>query len=407
MTTNAETPILKANRLIISHDKNLSFNDLIEPNLTVFSNFRLMYSTNNTVSDFGYTSLDKIETQCSSLQKFFYGNGLLFFSKDIYQSQQRQKVVKIPLDYSLSFDSNVAEKFRIYENGGKLQPKDKFKLENLLKFIKKYQFNFDYGFFCLENLEFIEQKNERPFDTLRAIIRCNPLNNSLLDIEQAGKLAISEMYNHFGIEVNSVFWQRRKLIYSMLLKAILINWQSSGEANFKLKEIIEFSLEKLGRFAKKEIYLSWKLFKNGDSLRFFHPINQPTKKILSKAKGMSWDFLSIEYQSTLAYSLSQKGKFFVPFFASFDERFVEFREACPIQCMLFDDLNHEPHTYFDDELEFNQDISDAVESNFDLYNKLTNQTEILRRKNLLLNSNKLDCLISSLEKEVNEIKVQA
>ena len=46
-----------------------------------------------------------------------------------------------------------------------------------------------------------------------------------------------------------------KHIILMLLKAILINWQSLEESNSKLKEIREFSLEKLGKFAKKEIQI--------------------------------------------------------------------------------------------------------------------------------------------------------
>ena len=172
-------------------------------------------------------------------------------------------------------------------------------------------------------------------------------------------------------------------------------------AENKLKRIIRFSLEKLGKFAKKEIYLAWKLFKYGKHLRFFDPVNQPSKKILSKAKGMSWDFLSIEYQSTLAYNLSRDGKFFVPFFASFDNRFVEFREACPIKCMLFDDSTQEAHTYFCDELEFNQDVSNAIESTYDLFHKLTDRDEILRRKSLQIDSQKLDNLIFELEEEIH------
>ncbi|MBE9048762.1 hypothetical protein IQ255_31050 [Pleurocapsales cyanobacterium LEGE 10410] len=147
MSIDPKKAIFEANRLIITHDKHLSFKDLIEPNLEIFSKFRLMYFTNNTVSQFGYTSLDRIEEDCDSIRKFFHGNGLLFFSKDIYQEQQKQETVHIPLDYSLSFDSNVAEKFRVYEKGGKVQPKEKF--ERLIEFIKQYQFNFDYRFFCL------------------------------------------------------------------------------------------------------------------------------------------------------------------------------------------------------------------------------------------------------------------
>lgn len=398
MNANTQASLFKANELIITHDKYLSFNDLIEPNLEIFSKFRLIYSTNNITSSFGYTSLDKIEKQCSSLKRFFHGSGLLFFSQDIYQLQHQQKTVYIPLDYSLSIDSNVAERFRIYEKGGQVQPQDKF--ESLIKFIKQYQFNFDYSFFCLENSNHIKQNNERPFNTLRAIIICNPLNDYPIDREEAGKLAISTMYNPYNFEIYSYFWQRRKIIYLILLKAIRVNWEHKGEVNIKLKIIIEFSFEKLGKFPKKEIYFAWKLFKYGKKLRFFDCISRPSNKTLEKAKGISWDLLLIEYQSSLAYNMSINDNFFVPFYASFDNRFVEFREACPIRCMLFDDSNRGAHTYFDDELEFNQDINNAIEADYNLLAKLTNQQEINRRKSGNLDSNKLDVQIASLEQKI-------
>ena len=398
MSIDPKKAIFEANRLIITHDKHLSFKDLIEPNLEIFSKFRLMYSTDNTVSQFGYTSLDRIEEDCDSIKKFFHGNGLLFFSNDIYQAQQKQETVHIPLDYSLSFDSNVAGQFRVYEKGGQVQPKEKF--ERLIEFIKQYQFNFDYNFFCLENLEFIRQNNDRPFNTIRAIIRCNPLNSDRLDRETAGKLATQEINNPFNNEINPIFWQRRKVIYLILLKAIQINWELQ-EVYSKLRAIIKFCLENTGKFAKKEIYLAWKLFKQGTSLRFFNPLSQPSPNILSKAKGMSWDFLSIEYQSTLAYNMSRGNNFFVPFFASFDSRFMEFREACPVKCMLFDDRTQTAHTFFDDELEFNQDISDAVQDDNNLLLRLTDKQKIVRGSNLQLDNNKLNIQIANLEKEIS------
>ncbi|MBH8551523.1 hypothetical protein I8751_03845 [Nostocaceae cyanobacterium CENA357] len=388
-------------RLILSHHKHLSFNDLIEPNLTVFSELRLMYSTNNIVSDFGYTSLHEIETVCSSLKKFFEGSGLLFFSEDLYKKKEDNH---IPLDYSLSLDSNVAEKFRIYENGGKVEPKDKF--ENLVWFIKKYQFTFDYGFFLLENFEFIEQNNERPFNTLRALKRCNPLNTYPIDREEAGKLAIQTMYNLYnlsGHEVNSYFWQRRKILYLILLGAIQINWETNGDVLLSLKRIVNFCLRKLGKFANKEIYFAWKLFKYGNSLRFFDFVSQPSNKTLSRAKGMSWDLLAIEYQSSLAYNLSKDHNFFVPFFASFDNRFIELTRACPIRCMLFDDIAQRAYTLFDDELEFVLDLNDAIRTDNELLCKFTDPQERIRRSNLQLDNRQLNIQIANLEEAINNI----
>ena len=93
--------IFEAARLIISHDRHSSFRDLIEPNLSIFSNFRLMYSSNNTVTNFGYLSLDEIESKCSSIKKFFYGSELLFFSKNINYVIGNSVTSALPFDRSL------------------------------------------------------------------------------------------------------------------------------------------------------------------------------------------------------------------------------------------------------------------------------------------------------------------
>ncbi|MDJ0662702.1 MAG: hypothetical protein QNJ42_24935 [Crocosphaera sp.] len=388
----------KAIWLIISHEPTQSFNDLIEPNLDIFSNFRLMYSTNNIVSDFGHISLDKIEQECISLNKFFYGSGLLFFSQDIYELNRQGKIATIKIDYSLSLDSNIMERFRIYENGGKVEPKEKF--DDLIQFIKKYQFSFDYGFFCLENLQVIKQHNERPFNTLRAIIRCDPLNTIPLDRETAGKIAITKMYSSDNERIHPHFWIRRKIIYLLLLKAIQVNWKTKGQVDSNLRVMIKFCFDKVSKYAEKEIYLTWKLFKYGKSLRFFDGVSQWSTRILSKIKGMSWDYLLIEYQATLAYHPSLGNDFFIPFFASFDARFIELFEACPIRCLLFDDTNGKAYTLFMDHLEFWEDIKKAIKGDYKLIEKFTDQQEILKRSNSQLDINTLDFEILKLEESI-------
>ncbi|ASG09279.1 MULTISPECIES: hypothetical protein [Vibrio] len=65
--------------LVVHHDTELSFSDLIEPNRDTFHGFKLIYSTNHLEGDFANMSLKSIEDECPTLKKYFYGSGLLFF----------------------------------------------------------------------------------------------------------------------------------------------------------------------------------------------------------------------------------------------------------------------------------------------------------------------------------------
>lgn len=75
---------------------------------------------------------------------------------------------------------------------------------------------------------------------------------------------------------------------------------------------------------------------------------------------MSWDLFAFRYQETLA-SKGMRCEFFVPFFASFDNKFVELAHACPIRCMLIDDRDKRINTIYLDEYEFQQDLRIAID----------------------------------------------
>ena len=156
---------------ILLHEPANSFRNLIENNEDLFKGFRLVYSTNNLDSEFSHSSLKEIEEHCPTLKKYFYGTGILFYSDELYAETKRQGRIEIPIDYSLSLDSNAAERFRIWENGGSLD-KEEGRFEGLVCFIKEQGFNFDYSFFILENLiDSMRPENHRPFKTIRAFKR--------------------------------------------------------------------------------------------------------------------------------------------------------------------------------------------------------------------------------------------
>lgn len=396
---------------ILSHDPMDSFNNLIAKNENLLEGFRLVYSTDNIDAAFSHFSLKNIEKCCPALKRYFYGSGLLFYSDQHYKNTKLNGRIEIPIDYSLSLDSNVAEKFRIWENNRSLD-KEQERFDGLVRFIKDGEaggFNFDYSFFILENLiDSMTLDNHRPFNTIRALKRFDHLkyNKESFDIlnpefietrEQAGERATETLHAFQLSEEIQGFLKRRKGLHLILLKAVLLREQEKLNLNEKLSSLVEFSLDALGAFAKTEIYFAWKLLKHGKDLRFFDSISQLGDKSLHRIRGMSWDLFAIRYQETLA-SKSNIGDFYVPFFASFDNKFVELTKACPIRALIIDDRDKRVITIHLDEVEFMTDISCSITPQ--LNNQLQDPYEKIRRLSSKLSSEILDRREQALETEL-------
>jgi len=404
---------------IMFHDPNKNFAALVESNRNLFKGFKVVYSTFNINNTFSGTCLKSIEDDCAVLKKFFYGTGLLYYTDELYEKTKVEGRIDIPIDYSLSLDSNVAEKFRIWEKGGDLSA-EKSRFEELVHFIKDTKvddkgqgFNFDYNFFIIENLlDSMKENNHRPFNSIRALKRFDHLHyeRKKFDIdkprftetrEEAGKRAIETLHTYHSSNEGFKFLHRRKGLYLILLKAVVLKQQRSLTLSEKMNELTLFSLNSLGKFAKNELYYCWKMLKYGDKLRFFSdPISQLNKKSLSKIKGMSWDLFAFRYQETLA-SKANIGEFYVPFFASFDNRFVDLAAACPIRVIIIDDQDKRVITLHLDEAEFQQELNSSLSP--ETLNTLQDPKAKIARMNSTVTDKKLDTLISSLEVEINKL----
>ncbi|MDG6774716.1 hypothetical protein QCB45_10270 [Thiomicrorhabdus sp. ZW0627] len=399
--------------VIVLHDPQDSFLKLIEGNRELFKGLKLIYSTNNIETDFSNYPLKKIEEDCPVLKKFFYGSGLLFYSDELFRRTLIEGKIKIPLDYSLSLDSNAAEKFRVWENGGSLD-KDQDRFEELVRFIKEGEddgFNFDYSFFIIENLlDSMKEENDRPFNTVRALKRFDHLNYDPDDFDIAlprfnegrdfaGRRAIETLHLFQTSKDVLNLLDRRKSLYIILLKAVILKQNKSTVLSDQLAELVGFTLDTIGKFAKSEIYFAWKFLKYGGDFDFFNPISQLGKKSIKKIRGMSWDLFAFRYQETLA-SKSYRSDFFVPFFASFDNKFVKLAKACPVRCILTDDRDKRVFTVFLDEYEFHEDLDASM--NQELKFKISNPVEKIKRLNMKITSKYLDEKILEIENELTK-----
>ena len=399
-----------ATELIIHHPETSSLAQLISPNLHTFSGFRLIYSTNNIVTDFGGISLSDLEDNCAPLTRFFGGTGLLFFDEHLWQETINKQRVEIPVGYSLSFDTQVAEAFRRYESNKTVEDWDWFC--QLVKFVKEREFNFDYTFYIVEDLVHIfNLSNLRPFNTIRALKRFDHLDFDSFkrnpeapifgeDRESAGKRAAETIYTFQNDDFIKRSLARRKGLKLVLLKAVQLRWTSPQSFQDNLSELVEYSMKALGRFAKMEIYFAWKLLKYGDEFCFFNPVAKPTESALKKINGMSWDLFSIRNQELLA-TFTKTGRFQVPFIATFDRRFKQLIKACPVRCLLIDDTEGRINTIFTDELEFLIDVHEAISQ--EAHSIIADPDEKLKRYSRQINEVEYDLFIERLFDDCHRI----
>ncbi len=398
-----------ATNLIVSHPVSSSFSDLIEPNLSQFAEFKLLYATDNINSNFGGIYLSEIEESCPAITRFFNASGLLFYDDELYEANTKHESVAFPLEYSVSFDTQVAEAFRIYEGGKSVSDWDWFyQLVMLVKGREDNSFNFDYTFYMIEDLvHTLDLSNMRPFETVRALKRFDYLdigsfrNNPKkpvfnIDRIQSGRKAaeaISSFQNSKEIQDSLA---RRKGLKLILMKGMQLRWLDKKDYIKNLEKLVTYTIDHLGRFAKLELYFAWKLMKHGEEYRFFGHLMQKSKKAIEKLSGMSWDLYSLRHQETMA-SKSYKARFYVPFIASFDRRFKELIEACPIRCMLVDERDKRISLIFFDDSEFFQDINKAITDSD--RNRLSDPQEKLKRLKNPVSHAALDEHLNNLEKE--------
>jgi len=144
-----------------------SFFDIIMSDREAFCGLKVIYAS-ATGTEFNGLSFEAISKECPLIRPLFAGRGLLFYTDEVFSETIRSQA-RIPLDYSLSFDSNIAEQFRLFVNGKKLSDTDSFM--RLLKMVKVREptFNFDFVPFILENLAHDIDGNDRPLNTLTAL----------------------------------------------------------------------------------------------------------------------------------------------------------------------------------------------------------------------------------------------
>jgi len=374
---------------------------------------RSAISTNNPTSASLDIDLEEITRQAPWITPLFLGPKIHFFSLSTsIQSRISGRSSIVPLDWSFSFDSNVAEKVRAYTNHENINKVEKKRVITLLKIKRKYNIQTDLMPFIFENMRLSRhnKENKRPLNTIAAFkmieyidwikFDSNP-NKPVFNCDTDKLLQEAEdTYNDLVNEKEVKKREYKALFTQVILFELAIQWlKKPNDPEFVFSQLIDFCVVQLKKLPKYELLIVWDFLKQPKKVRFFGPLADVGKKLIKDLKGIAWDISHLRTLETMS-TMSQKGAFFIPFFVSFDEKFSEILKKNQISILVIDDRLKRMHSAGINELDFQIQLTKCMS---DKVKELTSLQHSEKRRKSHIQEFDLKHILSHQEIELKEI----
>lgn len=284
------------------------------------------------------------------------------------------------IDFSLSFDSNFAEKMRAAIAGEKIQQVDRDRVNEVLMLkARNRNVQFDVLPFLIENTRLTrdDPRNERPLNTLIAFrmldhldwdafrddpsrfifdAPCEELKASLRPEAMAFQSELQTSGDVIRHEARNAGTQALLLRFARL-------WHEKRKPDKSriLRELLRFSIHHLGHIPLTELHLVWSGMTSESGAPFFGPITGRSKTMLEDVRGMAWDMTLLRVLEKNA-TASRLGSFFIPYFVSIDRRWRHLLRLNPVRIMLIDDAHRRVLFARADELAFQRRFEECAQT---------------------------------------------
>jgi hypothetical protein len=283
------------------------------------------------------------------------------------------------LDYSLSFDSNFAEKLRAVVSGENVQEVERNRvIEILMLRARNPRVQFDIMPFLIENVRLSRgnPKNKRPLNTLIAFRMLDHLDWNRFH-ESPGTLKYSkpadilrteltadaeafmqEMHSNKHIahqEAKSAFTQALLLRFARL-------WHSDSNRDCEqiLRQLLIYAVRTLGAIPLTELQIIWAGMTSSPVAPFFGPVTGKARRMLNDIRGMAWDMTLLRLLEQTA-TTSVNGSFYIPYFVTNDARWRELLRLNPVKMMVIDDRDHSMQLARNNEKAFRAIFSECLQ----------------------------------------------
>lgn len=330
----------------------------------------------STASNNAVIPVFKLQETCNEVQclrSYFRGPNLFFISAGLsLQAHISNGKSTVLMGTSVAFDSNVAEAVRIYVKGGAVSPRDLKELVSLFSLKRRIGFQFDISLFLLENIRLTREdnKNRRPIETLLAFRQLDFLDWGKFDQDSS-----SPSFNHLPIDLKQTVEaefvnfmrsdaferaETRAMFNNALLTRLSVLWlRDHRNPMHVLSALVDFCIFKLQKLPVAELRLIWHFLKNPRPDGFFAPLVTKSTKLIGALRGMSWDMQHLRALESSA-TASESGSFFIPFVASFDEKWRNALAEDPADFMVIDDMRKSVSSGRYSDREFNVDLVESM-----------------------------------------------
>lgn len=349
------------------------------------------------------------------ITSLFKGPRYFFISKGIAEQKlvTGSKITHAKIDWSYSFDSNVADKMKAYvELNDKLQDSDKKRVIQLLEFKRDLDLQTDMVPFIFENIRFYRDESQwkRVFNTVKAFKKLDyidwdafekdPNHPKFLTNEQ--HIIESSRSDLEYFEQDSVVKdiENKKLFSHAILLELAYLWLTSPNDKISImRNLIYFCIYELGKFPKHELVIIYQFLCSPKNFPFFGPIVDVSKSIIQRLSGMAWDLTHFRTLETFA-TKSNNDSFYLPFFVSFDGKFSDLISRNHIDFLAMDTEEERVLSATESEILFHKDLPDFLTPEL---NNMMSQKEIDKRRAHTPNWNKLKKTIDNRQILVSDL----
>ncbi|EWS77969.1 hypothetical protein LPH50_10040 [Xylella taiwanensis] len=287
------------------------------------------------------------------------------------------------IDFSLSFDSNVAEKRRAAIAGENIQRADRDRVIQILMLkARNRHVQFDVMSFLIENRRLArdEPSNERPLNTLIAFRMLDHLDWHAFQHDPSRfvfdaayedlKALLRPDAEAFLTESHTSKCIDEHEAKSAVVQALLVRFarlwheERKRDKHHILRELCRFSIHQLGVIPLTELQLIWSGMTSSQGSPFFGPIMGRSTEMLQKIRGMAWDMTLLRVMEQNATAKSNQADFFIPYFVSMDRRWRHLLRLNSVMLMVINDADGSVRCARTDALEFQRVLGACIQTEF-------------------------------------------
>lgn len=356
----------RVKRPILQADREASLSEILNSDISAFEGFRVLYSSAIAGAHIPIEEKNKVSITSMFSEKF-----LLAYSDSI-RDEMRLEESTIVYQPEAILDTNILSELPNYLCG--LSVKDEYSVKNVIESIgSDLGGAFDYSFPMFENLRFYKDNNPHPVRKVAAALYLSHIYQSGAEHIDMGSQVLEpymDLSEKKWTQYRSNPWvwhmiDRRDVIYAVMLKAYCLCWEDTHiSIQDFIRNLVDFSIHKLGIFPLKELYFSWKAasgLRTGNYMPVFNerPLKQPNSDTLKRLRSLAWDLFIFRYTESLL-SIG-KGNFFnIPYVTTLDNSLRESIELCRVKAVICSTSLGYVETIFEDEIEFQMLLDESL-----------------------------------------------